>query len=244
MRRKKYITKLILAILLAAFLWPGMALGATGYQILGESNGLVIESLDEPENTRNLNPGDLKNSRLRLTNNGNSPLTVYIRTEIRGENPEGKLSEVLWLTIKDGDTTISDSTFSAADSQGNISLGTMAVGSTKTLQFSVKLPEGTDNDYQGASLRAIWVFTTVTSGGGGGGGGGGGDVTPTPEEPEVIIIPEEEPPLTPQEEEIIVPQTDAPQMPATGVRSPLPYYAVGTAAVIGGFLLTRKKEVN
>ena len=158
MTRKKYITILILAVFLAAFLWPGMALGATGYKIVGESNGLVIASPDAPEKTGNLNPGDLKNSRLQLTNTGSASLTVYIRTEVTGEKPgpnKGKLSEVLWLTIKDGDNTITDTTFRQADDQGNISLGTMAPGSTKTLHFSAKLPEGTDNDYQGSYLKAI-----------------------------------------------------------------------------------------
>ena len=246
MTRKKYITILILAVFLAAFLWPGMALGATGYKIVGESNGLVIASPDAPEKTGNLNPGDLKNSRLQLTNTGSASLTVSIRTEITGEKPgpnKGKLSEVLWLTIKDGDNTITDTTFRQADDQGNVSLGTMAPGSTKTLHFSAKLPEGTDNDYQGSSLKAIWVFTTVSSGGGGGGGGSYTVQGDDEEEPEEIIVPEEPEVQVPEEpdEGITVPSDD-PKMPGTGIASPLPYYAAGSVVILAGFLLTRKKK--
>jgi hypothetical protein len=115
-----------LAVLLAAFLMPGMVLGApetdqtSGFKIEGESNGLLIESPDDRTAVGNLNPGDLKRSALRLTNNGSVALTVYIRTEITGEKSPrgGKLADIMTLTIREGGTVYSDGTFREAHQAG------------------------------------------------------------------------------------------------------------------------------
>ncbi|NLO97015.1 MAG: hypothetical protein GX091_02900 [Peptococcaceae bacterium] len=227
-----------------------MALGATGYENRGESSGLVITSLpaENPEDadTGNLNPGDIKKSSLQLKNNGTSSFTVYIRTVITEEKPKDRLSKALRLTIIEGgnNNPITNASFSDAAGQGNISLGTMAPGSSKTLNFTVELPKGTDNEYQGSSLSAKWVFTTVSGGGGDYGG------SPPPEyPPEEIEVPPDDEPLTPEEpgeeepeEEINVPTEEEPKMPGTGVGSSLPYYAAGSAVVLAGLLLSKRKK--
>ncbi len=56
-----------------------------------------------------------------------------------------------------------------------------------------------------------------------------------------MVVPEEPGEDLP-DEEIIVPQDVAPKMPGTGVESPISYYAVGSAAVIAGLFLSKKKR--
>lgn len=239
----KGIFKMLLPILLVLFLWPGVALGV-GYGIAGNSNGLIIESLDANEDMNNLNPGDLKNSRLRLTNAGSGSLTVYIRTEITGEETlqGGQLADVMQLTIQDGAAIITQDTFRNADSAHNIKLGTMTPGAQKMLRFKVNLPGAdTGNPYQGAIMKARWVFTTVA--------GADGDDDPddsnNPDPPELLELPEEPDvfvPLESGDEEITVSQGEEPRMPGTGVESPFTYYAAGSVVIIAGLLLAKKKK--
>lgn len=250
--------KLIVTILFVSFLMLGtvtaQAMGGTGYEIVGDSNGLEIKAPDPAVNVGNLNPGDEKNSRLRLTNNNSRAITVYIRTEIVSENtPSGgsDLADGMYLTIMDGNTTVSSGTFREAHEANNISLGRMAAGAVKVLEFYADLPggKGTGNEYQGSSMKVTWVFTTESSGGGGGGGGGGDDDDDDDDEPG-INIPEEPTPFGPAGEEdsfeqegIIMPEDEQVlAMPKTGEGLPYPFYIAGACAVIAGVGLIRKKK--
>lgn len=231
--------KMILAVFLASFLLPGMALGATGYEIKGDSNGLVIESPDAPAMTGNLNPGDGKNSRLRLTNQGNHTLTVYVRTEIVSETTVrgGHLADVMTLAIKDGSNTLVNDTFREVVKKQNITVGRMAPGAEKVLEFDTNLAGAdTDNQYQGAVMKVVWVFTTTAVGGGGDDDNDGDDPIDEP-----VVVPEEPDVLEP-EEIIVPPEPESPLMPGTGVGSPIGYYAVGSAALIAGLLLNKKNK--
>jgi hypothetical protein len=246
----KLITVVLLVSLLLLGMAPAKALGGTGYKIEGESNGLIIASPLAPEDTGNLGPGDQKHSRLKLTNTNTSPVTVYIRTVIVEEDtPPGgaDLADGMFLTIKDGDTVICSGTFRDADEKGNISLGSMAPDEENILDFYADFPEDSGNEYQGASMKVQWVFTTQTSddGGGGGGGGsrrrdrGGDEEEITVEEPDIFVPPEE--PIT-VEEPVTVEDLPLPGMPKTGEGLPYPYYLAGACAIVAGIGLLRNKS--
>lgn len=248
--RSKKPIKLITAVLLATLLLglgvvPAKATGGTGYEIVGESNGLVIEAPLDPEDTGDLNPGDKKHSRLKLTNNNSRAVTVYIRTVITDENtPQGgaDLADGMSLAIEDGDTVVCRGTFREAHDKGNISLGRMASGASKTLEFHTDLPgEETGNEYQGSSMKVKWVFTTQSSGGGGGGGGGGGSDDDDDDEDEEITI--DEPDIfVPPDEPITVEDLPLPGMPKTGEGLPYPYYLAGACAIVAGVGILRNKN--
>lgn len=246
----KLITLVLLASLLVLGMAPAKVLGGTGYKIEGESNGLIIASPLDPEDTGNLGPGDQKHSRLKLTNTNTSPVTVYIRTVIVDEDtpPDGKpLAEGMFLTIKDGDKEIFSGTFGDAHEEGNISLGSMEHQDEKIMDFYADFPEDSGNEYQGASMKVQWVFTTQTSddGGGGGGGGsrrrdrGGDEEEITVEEPDIFVPPEE--PIT-VEEPVTVEDLPLPGMPKTGEGPSYPYYLAGACAIVAGIGLLRNKS--
>lgn len=176
-RSNKKAVILILLVSLALLVTVPQALAATGYKIEGNANGLTIESQPNEQGTGNLNPGDEKASRLKLTNTNDDDVRVWIRTNITERRiPEGSrdLSEVLHLLIKGGSRVITDDSFDGAADAGNIEIGTMDPGEEIILDFTVTLPgPGTGNDYQGSSIDANWTFTTESESSGGGGGGGG-----------------------------------------------------------------------
>lgn len=245
--RSKKPIKLITTVLLATLLLglgavPAKATRGTGYEIVGESNGLVIEAPLNPEDTGNLNPGDRKHSRLILTNTNSRAVTVHIRTVIVSEDtPSGgaDLADGMFLTIEDGDTVICSGTFQEAHDIGNISLGRMASGASKTLEFYTDLPgEETGNRYQRSSMKVKWVFTTQTSGGGDDDDDDGDDNDDedeeiTVDEPDIFIPPDE--PIT-------VEDFPLPGMPKTGEGLPYPYYLAGACAIVAGIGLLRNKS--
>ena len=235
----KLITMALLASLLVLGMVPAKALGGTGYKIEGESNGLIIESPLDPEDTGNLNPGDRKHSQLKLTNTNRRPVAVFISTVIVSEEtPSGgePLADGMFLTIEDEDTTVCSGTFREARDKGNISLGRMASGEEKILDFYADFPgEESGNEYQGSSMKVQWVFTTQSSSSGGGGGRrrGGGEEEITVDEPDIFVPPDE--PVT-------VEDLPLPGMPKTGEGPPYPYYLAGACAIVAGVGLLRKEN--
>lgn len=257
---RRIVRKIFAAVLIAGLViaWASGPVFADRVIRPEDGNGLEIHLPEKTVDTGNLNPGDKKNSSLKLVNNGQDTFTVYIRTNILSENSPrgGRLAGVMTLTIKDGEKVVADDTFREVAKEGNISLGEMAPGSEKTIYFSTDMPENAGNEYQGSSFKASWTFTTQVTGGGG--GGGGGDTTPRrpePEEEELIPIEEEEvpgAPLEPEggppegEPEVPLEEEEVPggpvKLPKTGERLPLHFYALGLALVAGGVALGRKRD--
>jgi hypothetical protein len=210
----------------------------TGVKIVGDNCGLVIEASAEKEDTSNLNPGDIKCSKLILKNEGEGSLGVSIKTNIIAGSEAsprgGKLADILKLTIMDEDKVIIDDlTFREAAKLSGKDLGTMKIGEKKVLDYIIEFPSSADNDYQGATFQANWTFTTKcsTSGGGGGGGrtGGGGGGPGEEDTPETdIIITDDDVTYGPAE------------MPGTGEVATLYFYGAGALIVMLGIALRRK----
>lgn len=252
---------LILSVSLALLVMVPQALAAN-YKIVGDANGLTIEALPNGQGTGNLNPGDFKNSRLKLTNTNEDEVTVWIRTNITARRPGsrgGDLAEVLHLLIKEGERTITDDSFDGAAGDDFVQIGTLDPGEVIYLDFTVTLPgPETGNKYQGSSLDANWTFRTQSESGGGGGGGdrGGGGGGSTPEEEPPVDIPEEPIPggplaVPPGEETpgpglITVEEEKVPggsvAMPKTGEIPPLYFYGVGSLMMLTGAALRKRKK--
>ncbi|WP_028307934.1 hypothetical protein [Desulfitibacter alkalitolerans] len=247
---KKLMLTLFILFAMTLIAPHGVSANVNGISIEGNVCGLVIQASDEKVNTGNLNPGDLKNTSLLLRNTGSVPLTLYIRTNILSEATlnGGKLADILNLYIADGSNIINNELFRSAAGRGNILIGTMPAGSEKTIDFSVVFPGGAGNEYQGATVKANWTFTTTCSTGGGGGGGGGGD-TGGGDDP--LDVPDDPIPLGPAEEEpsepeilITVDEDGIPAgpaaMPDTGELSPIYFLGAGAFIVMLGIVLRRK----
>ncbi len=259
----KKLAILTLTLWLPLTLLPGIAAGA-GFTITGD-NGLEIKVPEKTVDTGNLNPGDSKQSCLKLTNSGSETLTVYIRTNIKDEKSPrgGNLAQAMTLTIKDGDKTIAAGTLQEVNGQKDVLIGDLAPGQEKIICFFSHLPTAADNDYQRAAVTVNWTFTTETT-------GGGSEPTdpekpehpsefdldrdPRPGPPEEIEIPPEktpvgrpellvDPPLIEIPEEP-VPTGPQPDMPKTGEGAHTPYYLLGGLALLigAGFTFKRKGE--
>lgn len=258
------ILRIIVLVVIISFVIvkvPGIALGEPGF-IINNDNGLVIHVPEKTVDTGNLNPGDKKSSSLKLKNTSSSSLTVYIRTNIISETSPrgGYLADVMTLTIKDkdGDKVICDGTFRSVANEGNVLIGDLAPGTEKTIYFFADLPKETGNDYQGASLKVNWTFTTESTGGGGDDGGDRDDddepappieieEEPIPEgEPEPPVPTEPEPEPDPDVQIMEIPEEEvpvgAPDMPETGEGVHYPYYVVGAFAILAGIGLIKKKR--
>lgn len=258
---RKVIKIVIISLIIGLFIAkvPETALGEPAY-IINDDNGLEIHVPEKTVNTDNLGPGDKKSSSLKLKNTGSSDLTVYIRTNILSETSPrgGGLADVMILTIRDGDSVIADGTFRDVADEGNILIGNMAPEAEKTIYFSADFPKEAGNEYQGASFKVNWTFTTESSGGGGGdeGGGGGSDedepAPPIEIEEEPIPEGEPKPPTEPSEPEpepevpvLEVPEEEipagVPEMPQTGEGAQYPYYLVGAFALLAGISLVKRR---
>lgn len=245
------------------------ALAKEGYVIRAKS-GLEIRVPEKTQDTVNLNPGDKKHSCLEIKNTSSGKLMVYIRTDIKDKKSPngGHLQEVMTLKIKDGEDIIADNTFEAVKEKGNIYIGEMAPSSKKTICFYTNLPEDIGNEYQGASFKANWVFTTQSL------GGGDGDDDPhkpkppkdkdddTPSRPPndddkgpIVEIEDEPIPEGPVEidipselEEIVIEDDEIPtgpvDMPATGMTSPWNYYVIGALTIMLGITIKDKNQAG
>ena len=172
--KKRNVVLILAFALLCIMLMPGLSYGEKepGVIIEGNKCGLKVEAISKKVNTDNLNPGDKLYTRLKLTNEGSNPLTLSIRTNILKERSPrgGQLADIMNLRILDEtkDNTINDDLVRKVAKQGNTSIGKMAPGSTKILEFYVNLPGAeTDNQYQGAYLKINWTLTTQCSATGG-----------------------------------------------------------------------------
>ncbi len=238
----------------------------SGVKIVGNNCGLVIEVSDEKEDTSNLNPGDLKQSKLILKNKGDNRIqNVSIKTNIIANSETsprgGNLADILKLTIKDGNITIIDNlSFRDAAKISSKSLGPMDAGEEKVLDFIINFPSSADNDYQGASFQTNWTFTTTCTGSSGGGdSGGGGGRNDDPEDSDraeepggEISVPDEDIPAGPiDEEEPSVPDIEITvddeaipigptEMPKTGEMAPIYFIGFGAFIVAIGIYLRFK----
>jgi hypothetical protein len=254
----------VFAICLMITAAPKAALGES--TIIGDSNGLEIHIPPKSVDTGNLNPGDKMYSCLRIVNTGSNQLSIYIKTNIKSESEKplfgGRLADVMTLTIKVDGSTIAEDIFRQVAKQGNIYIGEMSSGEERTICFFTNLPESAGNEYQGASFKANWAFTTQTSGS----GGDGPDKPPRPPKDDPTPKPpkdEEVPPMTSVEDEpvpegpgetevpsepeiIIVEDDDIPtgpyEMPATGETPPFCYYGTGALVVMLGMAMKKEKD--
>lgn len=238
----------------------------SGIKIVGDNCGLIIKASDKKEDTSNLNPGDIKQTKLTLINGGNNRIEqVYIKTNIIANSElsprGGNLADILKLTIKDGNNTIIDDlSFRNAAKISSKSLGPMDAGEEKVLDFIINFPSSADNDYQGASFQTNWTFTTTctgsSSGGDTGGGGGRSDDPEDSDQPEEpggdISVPDEDIPAGPiDEEEPSVPDIEITvddeaipigptEMPKTGEMAPIYFIGFGAFIVAIGIYLRFK----
>lgn len=239
---RRIVRKIFAAVLIAGLViaWVSGPVLADRVIRPENENGLEIHLPEKTVDTGNLNPGDTKESYLRLVNSGEDTFTIYIRTNIlpfSEKSPRGgRLADVMTLTIKDGEQVVADDTFREVAKEGNISLGKMTPGSEKTIYFSTDMPENAGNEYQGSSFKANWTFTTQVSGGGGGGGGGGDDETTEPTDE--YTDPSDEYPTDETEPVTDIPKTGASNGAANGLAVAVAITFIASCA----FVATRKNK--
>ena len=126
---RRIVRKIFAAVLIAGLViaWVSGPVLADRVIRPENENGLEIHLPEKTVDTGNLNPGDTKESYLRLVNSGEDTFTIYIRTNIlpfSEKSPRGgRLADVMTLTIKDGEQVVADDTFREVAKEGNISLG-------------------------------------------------------------------------------------------------------------------------
>jgi len=264
---KKIIVMIFAACLIISDI-PRLALAEPAYTIVGDDNGLEIHVPEKTQDKENLEPGDKESSSLMLRNTGSNFLHVYLRTNIVEEKAPngGYLKDVMTLVIKDGDKVITAGTFRGAAEKGNIYLGIMEPGEEKNLYFLTELPTDAGNEYQAASMKVNWTFTTQTDSDGddddngdedddgdrdGRDRDGGGDFDEEEGDDGGEIEVEDEdipqgPGETPSEPgiEITVEDEEVPVgpavMPKTGEISPLFFYGTGALMLVLGITLRKK----
>ncbi|MEK7517453.1 MAG: lamin tail domain-containing protein [Patescibacteria group bacterium] len=116
----------------------------------------------------NMMPGDVIQRNVDAENKSDVPRMAVVRgIRKEGIGSDPKIESVLEIVIKDGDTILYGpkklSEF-FSDSQGEIGvqLNFINPSETKTYNFEVKLPESSENEFQGKSVIFDLVFFVIT----------------------------------------------------------------------------------
>ena len=145
------------------------------------SLGLEVKVPHKTVDLANLNPGDSKATSLQVSNKGLNEIMVFIRTNILEETTlrGGYLADKVNFSIKEEGNILADDVLRGVGNMGNILIGTLKPGDSKTLDFSSYLPgTETGNEYQGAYMRVSWTFVVQQSRINAPSGGLGTDVNP------------------------------------------------------------------
>jgi len=203
-------------------------------QMNGAEYGMKIDPEGQLFNTSGLAPGRSDSDSLTVTNEGQKSFTYDIK--VIANDQENILYQALDFQVKKGNSTL----FNGKLKDLEIVLGTLAPGTSETLNFTLELPKesGNESESQGADFEFVISAAGVNDPGGNDDNGDSyvqSTEVVTPEE-ENVVVPDQsaESPDIPQEQDV--------KMPATGVASTIPYYAAGSVVVLAGLLLIRKKR--
>ena len=135
---------------------------ADNLRVIGNNIGLVVDpSGTSLFNLTNMNPGDVNEAKVEISNKLEYKFALYMRTErvsLEPEAGEADLFNQLVLTINyDGDEIYKGPMADFARS--NFPLGTLKPGDDKELNVVVYLPgPETGNEFQGKFVEVRWIF--------------------------------------------------------------------------------------
>ncbi|UWG98626.1 LPXTG cell wall anchor domain-containing protein [Dehalobacter sp. DCM] len=210
---------------------------AYGIQTNGVDYGLTISPEGQLFNTTGLAPGRSDTTTMTVTNEGQETFTYDIR--VITNDPNSILYQALDFKIMKGNSEL----YNGKLKDLKIVLGTLVPGTADTYDLTLGLPIECSNEFESQDLS--FEFVINASGGSSGGNNDNGSTIQTIN----VMTPEEEAVLVPdvpnETEQINIPgdeSVQSPNMPATGVASVIPYYAAGSAVLLAGVLLIRKKK--
>ena len=187
MRNMKYLSAVLIALILVVSILPGPALAADGTVTITDGDGNYIEFAPGTTysdtslfpNFEGVMPGDEIDEKITVTNSASdcdyvkiyvtakphdeqeNPLQPAVKGE--GDNQETVASmedflKQLSMTVKKGDETIY-----SGDPKGspgnNVFLGTLEEGESVTLTVHLSVPISLDNKYSNRRGEVDWVFT-------------------------------------------------------------------------------------
>ncbi len=141
-------------------------ISAETLQVIGADTGLeIIPSDNKFFEEINLTPGDYIEGTVTIKNNYDAAFELFLKTSrVEEEPPLGSADLFKQLQVKvylQGNQIYSGKMSDFASGEG-ISLGTFNPNTTSTMKISVKLPEQTGNEYQGAENSSKWIFTALS----------------------------------------------------------------------------------
>lgn len=188
-------------ILMVLMVWGALSTlanpGTTRAFVLGGAEcGLEVAADDEYVDVKRLNPGDVKESYLTVSNtNTEHPLTYYFSIDRKDGkfgrfwnanrdaivDTEKMMEEVLQFTItRRGEDEPLFGPALLEDYSDKQEVGRLGPGESEDLLVSVYFPEEADNDYQDSSVKVQFAFHATCEAGG---TDPGGDDPTEPEEP-------------------------------------------------------------
>lgn len=255
MRKTKLAGSLTL-ILMVLMVWGALSImanpGSTGavFVTKGTECGLRVEAGGDDVDVSRLNPGDIKESYLRVSNKGNGPLTYYMNIIRKGgksgvfwnkdrtETAEtgAMIEDVLQFTVLRGDEVLFGP--GLLKDFKELKIGWLPTSEYDDIWVRVYFPEEADNDYQDSNMTVQFAFRAICdkTSGGGSDSPGGGSTGDRPDPPEGLEVdPPDEPgapgePLEPGEpsdpgkpdEGLVVPPADTPKGPGLPRTGQLP----------------------
>lgn len=160
-RRKVLVPLATMAIAGAVAIGSGATFTSTTANTTSVTAGTLTHTNSQNGATlkvENIKPGDVRTGTLTLTNDGSLDSTLSLQETADSSTFE---AGALQLKIQDGDTVVYTGDFGGLDNQKKIDLGALPVKASKTLTFTVSMPQSAGDENQGKTASASYQYVTT-----------------------------------------------------------------------------------
>lgn len=160
-RRKVLVPLATMAIAGAVAIGSGATFTSTTANTTSVTAGTLEHTNSQDKATlavSNIKPGDVRTGTLTLTNDGSLDSTLSLQ-ETADSSTFG--AGALQLKIQDGAKVVYEGDFGGLDNTKKLDLGALPVKGTKTLTFTVSMPQSAGDDNQGKTATASYQYVTT-----------------------------------------------------------------------------------
>lgn len=161
-RRKVLVPLATMAVAGAVVVGSGATFTSETVSTVSVTSGVLSHANDQAAKelkVANIKPGDTQTGTLTITNDGSLDATLAFTEK---DDASTFAAGALQLTIKDGDEVVYTGDFGGLDKK--VELGALPVDASKTITYTVSMPQSAGDENQGKTATAKYAFVTTQTG--------------------------------------------------------------------------------